>query len=63
MSPQKLATAPTVRAAACASVQVTPNGAFLATISPSLATGTHLLYSAATVAALESEINRLRGGK
>lgn len=63
MSPNKLATAPTVLAAPVASVSVTANGAFLATLSPSLGQGLHQLYSAATVAALESEINRLRGGK
>lgn len=63
MSPQKLATAPTVTAHPSAAVVITRSGAHVTSLAASLAEGTHFLYSAATVAQLEAEIQRLRGAK
>lgn len=63
MNPQKLTAEPATLATPVAQIQINAHGAFVAACSPSLCIGTHRLYSAATVAALEAEIARLRGAR
>lgn len=63
MNPHKLTAEPATIATPVAQIQINAHGAFVVTRSSGLGVGTHRVYSAATVAALEAEIARLRGAR